>query len=199
MRYIAVNTASPIIEILAVHDEKRSYATMQKVMAAEQLLPRFDEMLENLGFTLDDFDDFVCVIGPGSFTGIRIGVNTMRAFAYALKKNVYGVTYGKVMSYNSNSPTVTLIDGGSGVCYAAAFSGGELKRDYECIYKANIADYLKDWQGEIIADFEAEGIRPYVPDVNALGAAAEYAIKNKIGTQPLYIRKPQPDRTETDI
>ena len=53
----------------------------------------------------------------------------------------------------------------------------------------------------MVSDCETEGIesQKYVPDGEALLKAAEYAIKNKLSDEPLYIRKAQPDRKEGDI
>lgn len=197
MKYLAINTAGPIIEIAAVCDEKQDYRKLEKVMAAEQLLPAIDEMLDNLGVDLSYFDDFVCVVGPGSFTGIRIGINTVRAFAYALKKNAYGVTYTRVMAYNSNTNgAVAFADGGNGVCYAAVY--GDETIEPVCIYKKDAKDFADKFSYKAIADYDA-GFDLYCPDGEALKKAAEYAIKNKLGTEPLYIRKPQPERKGNDI
>lgn len=200
MRYVAINTAGPIIEALAVYDDKSEYIKLEKVMAAEQLLPALDEMIDKMGLKLSDFDDFVCVVGPGSFTGIRIGVNTVRAFAYALRKNVYGVTYNRVLAYNSNdnAKAVTLVDGGSGVCYVAAYDGDTLAEPI-CIYKKDAKELCDKYSLAVVADYELDGAEIYRPDGRALKNAAEYAISTGSGTDPLYIRKPQPERKENDI
>ena len=200
MKFIAINTAAPIIEIAVVYDEQVSAVKLEKVMAAEQLLPTLDEMLDMLGLVLDDFDSFVCVTGPGSFTGIRIGINTVRSFAYALNKGVYGVTYDKVMAYNSSGKVVCVVEGGAGVCYVTAFDGEQVVCEPTCIYKKDLCGYLVKFSGyEVIADYAVEGATTYNADGNSLIKAACYAIANKLDANPLYIRKAQPDRKENDI
>ena len=47
------------------------------------LMPLIDSMLEKAGLQLSDIDLFAVDAGPGSFTGVRIGVTTVNAFAYA--------------------------------------------------------------------------------------------------------------------
>ena len=200
MRFIAINTAAPVIEILVVFDQSRKFARLEKVMAAEQLLPALDSLLDQMGKKLADFDHFVCVVGPGSFTGIRIGVNTVRAFAYALGKNAYGVTYNRVMAYNSSGKVLTLVDGGAGVCYVCAFDGDEEVGEPICIYKKDAKSQMDKFSSfKAVADYELDGSEFYLPDGAALEKAACYAINAKLGTQPLYIRKPQPERKENDI
>ena len=198
MRYIAINTAAPIIELLVVYDDKQQFISLEKVMAAEQLLPAIDRILEEMRLEVKNFDDYVCVVGPGSFTGIRIGVNTVRAFAYSLKKNAYGVTYNRLMAYNTIGGVTTFVDGGNGVCYAAAYNGDETVAEPICIYKKDAEAFKFKYNFSVIADYDM-GVSLYTPNGEALKKAAEYAIKNKLGTEPLYIRKPQPERKDSDI
>lgn len=193
MSFLIINTAGPIIEAAAFAGDMRSYIKLDKVMASEQLLPSIDKMICDMGIKIGDFDDFVCVVGPGSFTGIRIGVNTARAFGYALGKNVYGVTYSRVIAYSSVGRVTTFIDGGGNACYKAEFDGDETIFDDECIYKKDAVI-----SGECIADFDM-GIKKYEGDCEALIRAARYAIEHKGKTDPIYIRKPQPERRENDI
>lgn len=199
MRYVAINTAGPVIEIAVSYDDMSLYRKLRKVMAAEQLLPQIDEMLSEAGVKLADFDAFVCVVGPGSFTGIRIGVVVARTLGYALGKDVYGVTYNRVMAYNAmcRGRIVTAADGGGGTCYVAATEGDEAE-EAKCIYKKDLPEFARGCE-RVIADFEAEGTIMYSPDGTSLMRAAEYAIENKCGTEPVYIRKPQPDRKGDDL
>lgn len=198
MSILAINTAGPIIEAVIAAD-KIEYMSAEKVMASEQLLPKIDSMLSKLSMALSDIDNFVCVTGPGSFTGIRIGVNTVRAFAYALKKKVYGVTYSRLLAYNNNvDKTISLIDGGNGVCFAAIYDGEKTVKEPYCLYKSDIpALKIDGYNG--IADFKADGFSLYAPNPDSLIKAAEYAIKNAGDTEPLYIRKAQPERRGDDI
>ena len=56
------------------------------------LMPLIDSMLEKAGLQLSDIDLFAVDAGPGSFTGVRIGVTTVNAFAYAEKKPIAAVS-----------------------------------------------------------------------------------------------------------
>lgn len=199
MRYLAINTAAPIIEIAVVFDERETYVTLEKAMTAEQLLPEVDAALDKMGIELSNLDDFVCVTGPGSFTGIRIGVNTIRAFAYALNKSAYGVTYDRLMAYNIGGCIATFADGGGDVCYVAAYNGDDIIEEPFCIYKKDAREFAEKYNYNAVSDFDMPQSLKYKPNLATMKKAAEFAITNKLKTQPVYIRKPQPDRKESDI
>lgn len=196
MKFIAVNTASPVMEIVVALENEFFTETAVKVMTEEQLLPLIEKILLEKNLKLSDFDDFVCVVGPGSFTGIRIGVNTIRAFAYALRKNAYGVTYNRVMAYTYSGEVTTIVDGGGDVCYVAKYDGEKELTAPKCIYKKDV-DALIHGKKQVVSDC-GFGTN-FVFDGSALLKAAMYAINNKLGSDPIYIRKPQPERKESDI
>ena len=62
------------------------------------LLPMAEDLIKNLGLTLGDMDLFAVSRGPGSFTGIRIGVATVKGIAWALEKPVCGVSTLEAMA-----------------------------------------------------------------------------------------------------
>ena len=64
------------------------------------LLPMAEDLLKNTGTALSDVDLFACAHGPGSFTGIRIGVSTVKGLAWALGKPCTGVSTLEGMAWN---------------------------------------------------------------------------------------------------
>ena len=62
------------------------------------LLPMAEDMLKNAGFTLNDIDVLAVAQGPGSFTGIRIGISTVKGLAWALDIPCVGVSTLEAMA-----------------------------------------------------------------------------------------------------
>ena len=67
---------------------------------AEWLLPSIDAMLKSSGMTVRDIDRFAVATGPGSFTGLRIGVSVIKGLAWSLGKPVCGVSTLKALALN---------------------------------------------------------------------------------------------------
>jgi len=64
------------------------------------LLPVVEKICHISGVTIEEMDLFVCTLGPGSFTGIRIGMSTVKGFALATGKPVVGVSTLETLAWN---------------------------------------------------------------------------------------------------
>ncbi len=64
------------------------------------LLPMVTAMLQNCDLTLEAVDAFAVAVGPGSFTGLRIGISAVKGLAWAAEKPVCGVSTLEAMAYN---------------------------------------------------------------------------------------------------
>lgn len=65
----------------------------------ETLLLNIDQLLKESNLQLGDIDLFTAIAGPGSFTGLRIGISSIKAIAYAMNKPVIGISRLLAMSY----------------------------------------------------------------------------------------------------
>ena len=71
-----------------------------EITHSEKLLPLVDEILTENNVKIKDIDVFYATLGPGSFTGVRIGIATVKALAKVLDKKIIGVTSLKLMALN---------------------------------------------------------------------------------------------------
>lgn len=69
---------------------------------SEKFLPLIEQMLRDTARSYEDVDVFACGLGPGSFTGIRIGVATIKGLCGALSKKAIGVSSLKALAYNAS-------------------------------------------------------------------------------------------------
>ncbi len=86
-----------------------------------RLIGLIDSILKECKKTIDDVDLFVVDTGPGSFTGIRIGLSTVSGLSYALSKPAVGVSSFEVIAHSVSSdlPVVVWIDTHQGDVYQA--------------------------------------------------------------------------------
>ncbi|MFZ0914572.1 MAG: tRNA (adenosine(37)-N6)-threonylcarbamoyltransferase complex dimerization subunit type 1 TsaB [Candidatus Korobacteraceae bacterium] len=102
-----------------------------------QLLPRIAEALQQNNLNKTDVDGFVVVSGPGSFTGLRVGLSTVKGLCEVLRKPLATVSMLEAMVLTHGSAgesAVALLDAGRGEIYVGEYrlnSGGTtLAREY---------------------------------------------------------------------
>ena len=100
MNYLLINTANEEL-VIVVYKNGEIFSCNEKLMKKhnEILLPKLDEVLKTAQIKLQDIDEFGVVIGPGSFTGIRVGIATIKAFRDVFNKPVRSINNLKLL-YN---------------------------------------------------------------------------------------------------
>ena len=102
MKILSIDTASNVCGV-SILDNKKSLCFLDTNTGrthSENLMPMVQEAFEKTNLKLSDMDLLVCDLGPGSFTGIRIGVATVKAFADSLNIPCSGISSLKALAYN---------------------------------------------------------------------------------------------------
>ena len=88
MRILGTETSSRAATVALFEDGEMlcEYTLNHKKTHSQIMQPLVLRMLDDLGLSLSDIDVFACGVGPGSFTGLRIGVSMTKGFAQALSK-----------------------------------------------------------------------------------------------------------------
>lgn len=88
MKLLAIDTSGPVCGVAILVNGAIAYeaATVNKMTHSVNLLPMIDTALEATGLTIMDMDRLACVTGPGSFTGVRIGVSTLKGLAHGASR-----------------------------------------------------------------------------------------------------------------
>lgn len=126
--FLAIDTSS---KHLTVYARKGDRQVMRHkgdcaMRHSEVLMDEIDLALDEAGLTPAECDYFVVVTGPGSFTGIRIGIATAKGFSLATGRPLHGVTAFDLIAYNvQDSNFCAVVDAGRGRYYACDYAGGE--------------------------------------------------------------------------
>lgn len=109
MKFLGIDTTNKCAKICLILAGERQFELLDETeKQSENLMLHVDNILNKNHLKISDIDVFGVVVGPGSFTGIRVGVATIKAFAYASKKPVVAVSVFDVLAKNVGSGTCIL-------------------------------------------------------------------------------------------
>jgi tRNA threonylcarbamoyl adenosine modification protein YeaZ len=111
---VAVETTSRITSV-ALFDDGTLKGTLAREERGDVLLVLVDELLRSHGLTARDVGRWAVDIGPGSFTGTRVGVSTIKGIAFATGADVVAVNAFDAIS--EGKPSITMLDAGKGEVY----------------------------------------------------------------------------------
>ena len=175
MNILAVDTSGNVCCAAVLADEKilsEIYVDNKKTHS-ETLGPMIDECLKSAGLDIKDIGLFCCAIGPGSFTGLRIGAGMIKAFAHASGKPAIGVNTLDALAVNAggtDEAVCPMIDARRGETYCALYRNGERISEY----RAEPVDiFLQELAGQK-AVFLGDGAVNYREKI--LGASAGFRI-----------------------
>lgn len=99
------------------------YSLNQNMSHSENLVPMIKEVLDNLKLHVSDIDLYGVAVGPGSFTGLRIGIATVKAFAHVYNKPIIGISTLEALAFNLsfNGLIVPMIDARRNRVYAGMY------------------------------------------------------------------------------
>ncbi|ESR25882.1 tRNA (adenosine(37)-N6)-threonylcarbamoyltransferase complex dimerization subunit type 1 TsaB [Lutibaculum baratangense] len=212
MRVLAVDTSLPACSV-AVLDRAAgrllsSESQSMPVGHAEALMPMVERCLDASGFGLAEIDLFAATVGPGSFTGVRVGVSAVRGFALATGAPAVGVTTLRCLALTAledgvaTRPFAVAIDARREEIYLQDFSAsgietGEprivrvdeavaaLDPDVRQVYGSG-AELLCSAAGKAGRGLEIIGLQA-APSAGSVAAAAE---PGGLPARPLYLRAP---------
>ncbi len=144
MKIIAVSTSSknPSVAILREDGSIRMKLDESGRPHSVSLMPLLDELLDEEKVSLDSVDAFAVDIGPGSFTGVRIGVSTINALALAANKRIIPVSSLAALRQlaSTGGVVISLIDARNGNGYGAVYAFGKcIIEPCACVQKELIA------------------------------------------------------------
>lgn len=105
MKILSIDTSTMISNCSLVVDDRvlGDYAIDQQKTHSESLMPMILTMLEDLDMGLEEIDLFAVAKGPGSFTGLRIGMTVAKTLAQMHGKPIVGISTLEAMAYNASS------------------------------------------------------------------------------------------------
>jgi tRNA threonylcarbamoyladenosine biosynthesis protein TsaB len=166
MKILAIETSTMLGGIAIVDENSGLIAETRlnvKTTHSERLMTAVQNTLSQSEISLDDIDAFAIATGPGSFTGLRIGLSTVKGLSYATAKPLVTVPTLEAFAWNfpfSMYPVCLMLDARKKEVYSAVFkwnNGGFIRILKEISMKP--ADLLTELKGNVI--FAGEGVLIY--------------------------------------
>ena len=130
MRILALDTSTLVGTVAVLRDGEllSEWSASVRASHGETLLPQLARALEHAGLALSEIDLFAVGLGPGSFTGVRIGVATAKGLALAEQKPLVGVTSLRVLARGMTAGELraVAVDAHKGEVYCALYELTEL-------------------------------------------------------------------------
>jgi len=102
LKVLAIDTSS-VVATCAVLDEEKllgEYTLNQDMTHSERLIPMVKTLMDSLKLKPENIDLFAGSVGPGSFTGLRIGLATIKGLAHVVDKSVIGISTLEALAFN---------------------------------------------------------------------------------------------------
>jgi tRNA threonylcarbamoyladenosine biosynthesis protein TsaB len=166
---------------------------------AETVLPLIDALLEENGVSIAQVDLFAVDIGPGSFTGVRIGVSIVNALAFATGKKIIPVDALSVLaaSVRQDARSVcTMIDARNGNAYAALYLAGKTMIAPTAV---ETDSFLRTVPADAVFVGDVNVKAKTYPRAQFVGEAALLRLGDTADdAEPLYLRASQAERLKKD-
>ena len=223
MNILMIDTSGPACGVAIMADGRLVYEAelTHRQTHSQRVMPMVDTALQMSDMTAADMDVFGAVVGPGSFTGVRIGVSTVKALAHAANKPCVAVDALEALAANVTAfdgVVCPILDARRGQVYCAAFdvSSGypvrtmeddaialsellnRLPEDRQILFAGDgVEKYAETIQAQMCARamIAPENLRDLKPEaVCALAARKKDEWIPACELRPVYLRKPQAER-----
>ena len=126
MRVLGIDTSSLLGGVAILDNETLLAESRLNVAVAhsERLMGEMDRMLRHSDLTVKDIDVFAVAVGPGSFTGLRVGLSTVKGLVYATGRPMVAVPTLEALAWNvpfCRYQVCPLLDARKGEVYAGLF------------------------------------------------------------------------------
>ena len=203
MVLLALDTSTPLVSV-ALHDDGQvvDAATSDRPMKhGEQLAPMITAALARVGAVRQDITAVAAGVGPGPYTGLRVGLVTARTLAMALEIPVYGACSLDVLavravgSGTTSGPFLATIDARRKELFWASYDEQGRRDDGPHVDRPadlpGLPELLVVGAGPVLyPDAFTRTAGPEVPDAATLAIAVAEELVELVDPEPIYLRRP---------
>ena len=158
---------------------------------SEMMVTEVDNILKKNNISKEQLDAVVVGIGPGSYTGVRIGVTIAKTIAYALKIKIYAKSSLSLLK-DKEKPTICLFNARSGRSYFAVYEGSKIIEKDTIKTNEEVLSYVKDHPSYAVnGDVYQLGLESGKFDIiaNLADFNKDEEVKNVFTLNPVYLKE----------
>ena len=185
MYTLFISTYDKLINI-SLLKEGKLITTLEEISKQNHstlVMPMIDNILKSNKITTSELNEIIVVNGPGSFTGVRIGVVIAKTLAYTLNIPIKTITSLEciLVSNKSKSNKLAIISDTKGKYVGYTNKDNELLEDFKYLKSSEFKEYIVDKKEYLIENdkFDIENIYNYLKDKNSI---------NPHLVNPIYIK-----------
>ncbi len=187
MRSLFIDTSSFFMFVSILEGDKILYSFKEGIKndMASKMLPTIENAFQNVSFSVQDIDRIYVVNGPGSFTGVRVGVTTAKTIAWALKKEIVELSSLQFLATTpvSTEYRVAAIDARRGYVYGGVYDSNlNVVLEDQYLPFEELKKYLE--KGTLISRDELSG--KVVPEENVLTIVKKH--QEDVGVNPHEVK-----------
>jgi tRNA threonylcarbamoyladenosine biosynthesis protein TsaB len=152
---------------------------------SRNLLPMIKDLLAQNKLTVAEIDNIIITLGPGSFTGVRIGMAAAQGMALINNARLIGISTLEALAYMQNGNIVTVLEAGRGHYYAQLFHEQTAKSKIWLADSEEILQLSKNYK--VIGAFQDSVT---LPDARFFIKALKTNVDETKELMPIYIREP---------
>lgn len=197
MNYLAIDTSGEQLTIVIKKDGK-IYTHFEQhcgVNHSVSIMPAIEKLASDADFDFKSADFVACVVGAGSFTGIRIGIATAKAIAFAFNLKVLSITSFDCIAYNRpNEKILAVIDAKHNGYYVCGYDNCNVTVFPQYMTREQVTELAKDYtlaSAQPIEDINAKVVSVCEGLVFAVESKKAMAKTDINSLLPLYVRKSQ--------
>ncbi|MEK6567998.1 MAG: tRNA (adenosine(37)-N6)-threonylcarbamoyltransferase complex dimerization subunit type 1 TsaB [Candidatus Omnitrophota bacterium] len=185
MNILAIDTSSKYFYLAIAEDDKIKVSIRRPSgrKLSRMIIPLIEKALKKANLSLRDINYFACGLGPGSFTGLRVGLAVIKGFAFSLNKPVVGIISLDCLAGSQSDFSgyvCPVVDARRSLVYSAIYraKNGALKRKSRYLL-VSPNELLAKFNNQDEVVFLGDGLSLYQDDIKKkLGLRAHFADDN---------------------
>lgn len=155
LKILAIDTSSKVSGVAIISEEKilAEFNTNNSLTHSQTIMPMVKAALDCSNIDISEIDVMAACVGPGSFTGLRIGISAIKGMAFLKNLPCVGVSTLKALAYNLieyNGVVCAIMDARCNQVYTACFEKGKRITDDQAISIEQLEQQLSEINSKII-------------------------------------------------